>query len=55
VAKKQLEADDFCPVCGDPVELGQKFCCEDCANLAHEDFDFCFKENDEPSEVKKKP
>jgi predicted amidophosphoribosyltransferase len=53
VAKKQLDADDFCPVCGDPLLPGRKFCSEGCANLAHEDFDFYFKEN-EPTEVRKK-
>jgi predicted amidophosphoribosyltransferase len=53
VAKKQLDADDFCPVCGDPLPSGEKYCSNDCSLLARQEFDFCFKEN-EPSEVKKK-
>jgi len=54
VAKKQLDADDFCPVCGDQLPSGEKYCSNDCSLLARQNFDFCFPENEEPSEVKKK-
>jgi len=50
MAKKQLTAEDFCPVCGDILKPGQKFCSEDCANLFHKDFAFYFSEEPDDSQ-----